>query len=149
MTRMETFRVELTAPTDAATLHAYLEDLAHHPEWRFDVASSTLRGGLPGGVGAHYEQRVRAGDEERTVEVELMDSERPVMVVFRAVDGHETLDVGVGVESAEQGSRITLDLHCAWDGRPWHRRPRGAPSAEERAARYGRGLAERFGGSLA
>ncbi|MDO9409538.1 SRPBCC family protein [Patulibacter sp.] len=143
---METFRVELTAPLDPGALHAYLEDLAAHPEWRFDVASSVLAGGLTGGVGARYDQRT--ADDGRETEAELTDSERPTMVAFAVVDGHERLDVEQTFEPDGPGCRITMDVTTTWTGRPWHRRPKGRPSTEERAARYGRALAERLGGEL-
>lgn len=149
MARMETYRVELTAPLDPDALHEYLEDFDRHPEWRFDVTSSVLAGGLDGGVGARYDQRVADGGDERAVEVELMDSERPAMLAFRVRDGHLVRDVGVAVEADGTGSRVVVDVQDEWTGRPWHRRPRGAASTEEVAARYGRGLAEQLGGALA
>ncbi|CAB4936980.1 unannotated protein [freshwater metagenome] len=143
---METFRVELTAPLDPGALHAYLEDLALHPEWRFDVTSSELAGGLTGGVGARYDQRV--GDDDRLVEAELTDSERPAMVAFSVVDGRDRLDVELVFEPEGPGCRIAMDVGRSSTRRPWHRARRGAPSAEELAVRYGRGLAERLGGAL-
>lgn len=143
---METFRVELTAPLTPDALHAYLEDLTLHPEWRFDVTSSVLAGGLTGGVGARYDQRI--GDDERLVEAELTDSERPTMIAFQVVDGHERLEVELAFEPEGAGCRLTMDVSRVRTGRPWHRRRRGGPSTEELAARYGRGLAERLGGEL-
>lgn len=149
MAPMETFRVELTAPLDPDALHAYLEDATRQTEWRFDVASSVLVGGLHGGVGARYDQRIADGGEERQVELELTDSERPTMIAFHAVDGHATRDVGLAIEAEGAGSRVILDVQDDWHGKAWHRRPRGGASTEETAVRYGRGLADQLGGELA
>ena len=145
---MQTFRAELTAPAGPDEVHAYLEDFARHPEWRFDVAASTLAGGLPGGVGARYDQVLAAGHRERSVEAELMDSERPTMLAFRVHDGHGSTDVGLEIVPEGDGSRVALEVGQAWHGRPWHRRPRDLPSAEELAVRYARDLAAALGGAV-
>jgi hypothetical protein len=144
---MGMFRIELAVPGTPVDVHGYLVDLAHHPEWRFDVRSSALAGGLTGGVGARYEQHLDAPDGERVVEAELTESQRPDLVAFRALGGRETLTVVTAVAPHGDGSGIVLGLEQEL-GRPLlGRRARGA-DPEERTVRYGRALAEALGGSV-
>lgn len=144
---MGMFRIELTVPRPPVEVHRYLVDLARHPEWRYDVRSSELAGGLTGGVGARYDQVLDVDGEERLVEAELVESERPELAVFRAVGGRETLTVVGAIVQDGDGSGVVLGLEQEL-GRHLGRRVKGA-DPEERTVRYGRALAEALGGAVA
>ena len=107
----------ITVARPPEDVYAYLDDLAHHPDWQTDLTENRVLTDGPTRVGTEVEATRKVGGRAAKIKWRITEHEPPNRTVFETYEGQLMKPRGVvTVEPDGGGSKVTFTMEPRFEG---------------------------------